>query len=230
MVHPVLSKIHHKLIVSCQAEGDSPFNTPEGVASFAIAAKMGGAGGIRSEGIAKTKLIRSFLTLPLIGLIKNRYPDGSVRITRTMEEAIGILETGIDILAIDGTTRIVNGLNGADFVAACRKKFPEVCILADISTLEDADACINSGAHAISNCLRGFTPETERLVNGNADIDFIEKLLSEYPGYPVIAEGMINTPAVAQEISKLDVWSIVVGTAITRPHIVTQWYLNSIKW
>ena len=30
--------LYKKLIVSCQAEGDSPFNSPEGVTRFAIAA------------------------------------------------------------------------------------------------------------------------------------------------------------------------------------------------
>lgn len=230
MNHPTLNKIHHKLIVSCQAEGDSPFNTPEGVANFAITAKMGGAGGIRSEGIAKTKLIRSLINLPLIGLIKDRYTDGSVRITRTFEEAQGILETGIDIIAIDGTSRIVNGLTGPEFISVCRQKYPGICILADISTLEDAVVCINNGADAVSTCLRGFTPDTKKVINGKVDIDFIEKLISEHPGYPVIAEGMINTPAVAGEITKLGVWSMVVGTAITRPHKVTEWYINALNW
>lgn len=230
MIHPILNKINHQLVVSCQAEGESPFNTPEGVASFALAAIMGGAGGIRSEGITKTKLIRSLIKVPLIGLVKSSFPDGSVRITRTMEEAQGIIDTGIDILAIDGTTRIVNGLSGPEFIAACRKKFPDVCILADISTLEDAKASINGGADAISTCLRGFTPETERLVNGKVDKAFIKALKSEHLGFPVIAEGMINTPAEAGEISRLDVWSIVVGSAITRPSIITKWYINSIEW
>ena len=44
-------------VVSCQSEGDDPFNTPSGVSLFAKAAEMGGADAIRSEGLAKTKKI-----------------------------------------------------------------------------------------------------------------------------------------------------------------------------
>lgn len=230
LMHSTLYKIRHKLIVSCQAEGESPFNTPKGVANFAVAAKIGGAGGIRSEGIEKTKLIRSIICLPIIGLIKDKYPDGSVRITRTFEEVEDILETGVDIIAIDGTERVVNGLSGPEFIAACRQKHPEICILADISTLDDAAACFNCGADAVSTCLRGFTPETEELVNGKVDIGFIENLISKFQDFPIIAEGLINTPADAAEISKLGVWSIVVGTAITRPHKVTEWYCDALNW
>jgi len=225
-----INKIKHKFIVSCQAEEGSPFNTPEGVANFAIAAKMGGAGGIRSEGVEKTKLIRSLINLPLIGLIKNKYPDGFVRITRTFEEVKKILDTGIDIVAIDGTSRVVDGYSGPEFIESCRIKFPGICILADISTLDDAASCIDSGADAISTCLRGFTPDTEKVIKGKVDIDFIRKLVSRHHGFPILAEGLINTPAEAKKISKLGVWSIVVGTAITRPHKVTEWYVNALEW
>ncbi|MCU7497403.1 MAG: N-acetylmannosamine-6-phosphate 2-epimerase, partial [Ignavibacteria bacterium] len=45
----IFERLKHGLVVSCQAEGDSPFNSPEGVAMFARAAVQGGAKGIRSE-------------------------------------------------------------------------------------------------------------------------------------------------------------------------------------
>ena len=47
----VLEKIKNGLIVSCQAEEGSPFNTPKGVGDFARCAELGGAVGIRSCGI-----------------------------------------------------------------------------------------------------------------------------------------------------------------------------------
>ena len=42
---------------------------------------MGGARGIRACGIENIKAIRKATTLPIIGITKNRYPDGSVLIT-----------------------------------------------------------------------------------------------------------------------------------------------------
>ncbi len=81
----ILEKLKYGLIVSCQAEGDDPFNSPEGVALFARASQMGGATGIRSEGIAKTKEILKRVDIPVIGLVKDEFEDGSVCITRKME-------------------------------------------------------------------------------------------------------------------------------------------------
>ena len=199
------------------------------MASFALAAVMGGAGGIRSEGVEKTRLIRSLTDLPLIGLIKDRYPDGCVRITRAFDEVERIIDTGIDIVAIDGTFREVNGMAGPEFIAVCRKRHPEICILADISTVEEAGKCIRLGADVVSTCLRGFTPATMEIVNGSADIKFIRQLLDRYPGFPVLGEGLIHTPAEAGKIAGMGVWAVVVGTAITRPHVVTEWFVREIN-
>ena len=66
----------NSLIVSCQAEGDDPFNNIEGVTLFARAAEMGGADCIQSEGVAKTKSIIKNVNIPVIGLVKNYYEDG----------------------------------------------------------------------------------------------------------------------------------------------------------
>ena len=63
--------LHHRLVVSCQAEGDSPFNSPEGVAMFAQLAEQNGAAAIRSEGIAKTRAIVERVSLPVIGTGEN---------------------------------------------------------------------------------------------------------------------------------------------------------------
>lgn len=199
------------------------------MANFALAAIIGGAGGIRSEGVEKTRMIRSVTGLPLIGLIKDKYPDGCVRITRAFDEAERILDTGIDILAVDGTFRVVNGLTGPEFIAACRKTYPGVCILADISTVDEAGECISNGADVISTCLRGFTPGTRDLVSGSADIAFVRQLLERYPAFPVLGEGLIHTPAEAGMIAGMGVWAVVVGTAITRPHVVTEWFVREIN-
>jgi N-acylglucosamine-6-phosphate 2-epimerase len=230
VINPELLKLHRKFIVSCQAEEGTPFNTPEDVAKFALAAKMGGAGGIRSEGIEKTLYIKENIDLPLIGLVKGSYKDGYVRITRTFKEVENLITTGCDIIAIDGTSREFEGYTGHEFIRACKKSYPGICILADISTLNEAEGCIRNGADAVSTCLRGFTPDTVNLVNGKADIDFIRTLVELHPDVPIFAEGLINTPAEAAEISKTGVWAIVVGSAITRPHKITEWYLKAMQW
>jgi len=229
-MHPILLKIKNKLIVSCQAEGNSPFNSPEGVAMFAIAALQGGAGGIRSEGIEKSKRIKELVDLPVIGLTKSKFNDGYVRITRTFEEVEQLCKVGIDIIAVDGTLRKVNGLTGPEFIAACKNNHPDSCFLADISTIEDAKACIENGADSISTTLRGYTPETQWQANLQIDLGFVKELINLFPEFPLIAEGKINTSNDATEVSKLGVWSVVVGSAITRPHIITNRFINSLYW
>jgi N-acylglucosamine-6-phosphate 2-epimerase len=229
-MHKELLKIKNKLIVSCQAENDSPFNSPEGVAMFAIAAEQGGAGGIRSEGIAKTKRIKELVNLPVIGLIKNKFDDGYVRITRTFEEVEQLCNLGIDIISVDGTFRKANGLTGPEFIAACKKKYPNVCFMADISTIEDAKACIENGTDIISTTLRGYTPETQWQANFPIDLSFVKELKKQFHGFPLVAEGKINTTIEAMEVADLGVWSVVIGSAITRPHIITNRFINALNW
>lgn len=224
-----LSKIKGKLVVSCQAEADSPFNSPEGVSMFAIAAQQGGAGGIRSEGIEKTKRIKELVDLPIIGLLKDQYADGSVRITRTLQEIEELHKLGIDIIAIDGTFRMVDGYNGPDLIRHCKKTYQGICILADISTMEEALACANNGADGITTALRGYTPITHEYFNAPVDTQFIIELVNKFPGYPVIAEGKIKTFEQVEEITKAGAWSIVIGSAITRPHLITKDYVKSMQ-
>ena len=65
----IFNRLKHGLVVSCQAEGDSPFNSPEGVALMAEAAVQGGAAGIRTEGKEKTAEIIRRINLPVVGLM-----------------------------------------------------------------------------------------------------------------------------------------------------------------
>ena len=227
--HKNLLKIKHKLVVSCQAEGDSPFNSPEGVAMFAIAAQQGGAGGIRTEGLEKTKRIKELVDLPVIGLIKNKFPDGTVRITRTVQEVEALYKLGVDIIAIDGTLRTVEGYNGPELISYCKKIYPDICILADISTMEEAIACVKNCADGITTALRGYTLETHDQLNDPVDIRFIAELTRHFPGYPVIAEGKIKNLKQVKEITKSGVWSIIVGSVITRPHLITKDYVETMQ-
>ena len=116
MMNPMLQKIKGKLVVSCQAEGDSPFNNPEGVSGFAISAAMGGAAAIRSEGARKTRRIVESGGLPVIGLKKSLFDDQSVRITGSFEDVWQMIDTGCHMIAIDGTFRERENLTGPAFI------------------------------------------------------------------------------------------------------------------
>lgn len=226
-MNSIFEEIKGGLIVSCQAEGNDPFNSPEGVTLFAQAAEMGGAKGIRSEGIEKTKMILENVNLPVIGLIKSQFEDGSVKITGSFKDFENLLKIGCHIIAIDGTFRIREGLTGPEFINQLKKKFNAV-ICADISTFEEAIACAENGADCISTTLSGYTPQTKYLNNDKPDFELLQKLTNKLK-VPVIAEGRYNRPEFAAQAIKLGAWCVVVGTAITRPRIVTSWFVEAIE-
>ncbi|MCL6493144.1 MAG: N-acetylmannosamine-6-phosphate 2-epimerase [Ignavibacterium sp.] len=227
MLNDIIESLKENLIVSCQAEGDSPFNSPEGVTMFAKAAIMGGAAAIRSEGIAKTKMIIEQTNVPVIGLVKSKFEDSSVRITGNFKDVEDLISIGTHIIAIDGTFRKRENLSGPDFIKAVKSKF-NCLIMADIATLDEAIACEEAGADLISTTLNGYTPETISDKIKEPNYDLVTQLVKRIK-IPVVAEGRINTPDAAKKMVELGAYAVVVGTAITRPHIITSWYVDAIK-
>ena len=227
MINDVISKLKRKLIVSCQAEGDSPFNSPEGVTMFAKAAIMGGAAAIRSEGIEKTKIIIEQTNVPVIGLVKSKFEDGSVRITGTFKDVEDLISIGTHIVAIDGTFRKRENLSGPDFIKQVKTKY-KCLIMADIAMEDEAIACAEADADLISTTLNGYTPETIEDKIHSPNFELVKSLVKKIK-IPIIAEGRINSPEAAKKMIELGAYSVVVGTAITRPHIITSWFVDAIK-
>lgn len=223
----ILSALKGGLIVSCQSEGDDPFNSPEGVTLFAKAAVMGGAVGIRSRDIDKTEMIVKSVSVPVIGLTKSKFEDGYVRITGSFREFEEIMKTGIHMAAVDGTFRQREGLTGPEFIHELKKRYP-LPVMADIASIEEGIACADAGADCISTTLSGYTPETSGKKLSGPDFDLLEELVRKV-AIPVIAEGRINTPSDAGRMIALGAFAVVAGTAITRPRMVTSWYAESIK-
>jgi len=214
-------------IVSCQAEGDDPFNSPEGVSMFAKAAEMGGADGIRSEGIAKTKKIIDSVSIPVIGLIKTYFEDGLVKITGSLSDVKELHEIGCRFIAIDGTFRLREGITGPDFISRIKSKY-DCEIMADISTIEEAIACQNSGADCISTTLNGYTEATKFDNNGEPNFQLIKELTNKID-IPIFAEGRISNPIQAKQMIDCGAFGVVVGTLITRPRVVTNSFVKFIK-
>lgn len=226
-MNKLLRQLKGGIIVSCQSEGDDPFNAdPEYMALFAKAAEMGGAIGIRTQGIEKLKAIKRVTEMPVIGLLKSQFPDGTVRITGSFEEVEQLMEAGSDIIAIDGTFRERQGLTGPAFIKETKKRFG-CLVLADIATYDEAKACEEAGADCISTTLNGYTPDTLQFHNGpNYDV---LKACVDGLTVPVFAEGRYNTPVEAGKAIKLGAYAVISGTAITRPRVITQWFVREIK-
>ena len=55
----------------------------------------------------------------------------------------------------------------------------------------------------------------------------MKKLVKDLP-IPVIAEGRVNTPKDLVDSYNTGVYSAVVGSAITRPQLITEKFVNAI--
>lgn len=223
----IIEQLKGGMIVSCQAEGDDPFNAdPEYMALFARAAEIGGAIGIRTQGIAKLVAIKRATKLPVIGLLKSQFPDRTVRITGSFAEVEQLIQSKSDIVAIDGTFRKREGLSGPDFIKIVKQRY-NCLVLADIATYEEAKACEEAGADCVSTTLNGYTPDTFQYHDGpNYGVlkDCVKGL-----SIPVFAEGRYNTPVEAGKAMELGAYAVISGTAITRPRVITQWFVAEIN-
>lgn len=210
------------LIVSCQADETSPFGAPEFIRAFAHAALEGGAQGLRLEGTASIRAVRPMTDLPVIGLIKRRSASQPVYITPEPADVWACAEAGADIVAFDATLRARPTSVESLVIAA------HACgalALADISSVEEAQEALLAGADLISTTLSGYTPYSPQLPE--PDLQLVSDLAAR--GIYALAEGRIRTPAQAQEALSRGAFAVVVGSAITRPEVVTTWFREALE-
>lgn len=214
----LFSRIEGGLVVSCQALEDEPLHSAEIMARMAEAAMIGGAVGIRCNGVEDTKAIRAKVDLPLIGLWK--VGREGVYITPTADHALSIIDAGAEMVALDATKMRANLESD---VLAIHKVGG--LVMADISTYEEALMSADVGVDCISTTLSGYTewsPQQEA-----PDFDLVNRL-SNRLSIPVIAEGRINTPELLEEAFAVGAFAVVVGSAITRPQWITSNFIRRL--
>ena len=215
------------LIVSCQAPKGEPLHGSHYMAAMAVAAKMGGAIGIRANGESDIQAIRAQVDLPIIGIHKVHYPDSPVYITPTYQDAVPVAKAGAHALAIDCTNRPRPG--GEDLGNLIQRIHNElkVPVMADVASFEEGVHAVELGADAVASTLSGYIDEAGSLPKG-PDLRLIRKLAKEV-SVPVIAEGRYHTPQDTVEAISAGAYAVVVGTAITRPQVITQSFVEAIR-
>ena len=229
MMDTKVEQLKGKLIVSCQALPHEPLHSSFIMGRMALAAKEGGAYGIRANTKEDIQEIKSKVDLPIIGIVKRDYEGSKVYITPTMREIEELMEVKPEIIAVDATiaTR-PGGLTVDDFFYQIKEKYPNQLLMADCSTVEEALHADELGFDFIGTTMVGYTEQSKNDKIEANDFEILRKIVANAK-HRVIAEGNINTPEKARRVIDLGAFSVVVGSIITRPQLITKAFAEALE-
>lgn len=224
-----VQQLKGKLIVSCQALPHEPLHSSFIMGRMALAAKEGGASGIRANTKEDIVEIQSQVDLPIIGIVKRDYEGSNVYITPTMKEVDELMEVKPEIIAVDATGRLRPGKVGLpEFFHKIKENYPGQLLMADCSTVEEALYADSLGFDFIGTTMVGYTEESKGM-KIEADNFLILREIIAKATHPVIAEGNINTPEKARKVIELGAFCVVVGSIITRPQLITRAFAEALQ-
>ena len=228
-INEKIENLKGKLIVSCQALPSEPLHSPFIMGRMALAAKIGGASGIRANTKEDIAEIQTQVDLPIIGIVKRDYEDSEIYITPTMKEIDELMEVKPEIIAMDATISTRTKEKTLDeFFHEVKKKYPEQLFMADCSTIEEALHADELGFDFIGTTMVGYTKQSEGDKIEENDFEILREIVSKV-NHKVIAEGNINTPEKARRVLELGAYSVVVGSIITRPQLITKSFVEAIE-
>ncbi len=99
--------------------------------------------------------------------------------------------------------------------------------MADIATFADAKRAYRLKADIVSTTLSGYTKETEDREQG-PDFDLLRKIIINLPVFTILEGGIWDIQDI-EKAYKLGADSVVVGSAITRPQLITKRFLKAVK-
>lgn len=193
----------NRLIVSCQ---DMPgWTIPQAVA--------GGCGGLRVNGPEDVELAwRHAAGLPIIACWK----DESGRITPDVAMAEQLVRAQADAVAFDASDTRESGVSVEEMICAIHKA--GAFAFADIATLAEGMAATKAGADFIGSTLAG-----------ELSYGLISHLRKACEGAQIVAEGLVRTPESAYLSVEHGAHLVVVGAAITKPKMITEWFVEALK-
>ena len=222
----LLNKLKGGLIVSCQVQPDDPVYSMDFVLKMAQAAEWAGAAGIRANSPDQIRMIKEHVDLPLIGLYKIWHDDTDVFITPTLDAARQVWDAGADIIALDCTDQITHeGKRAWELLPLVQKEIADALIFADVSTYEEAKRAVDLGADIVGPTLYGYTETTKHIEEPNLR-EFARMCRDFGDRAFMIMEGHIYTPEDAVKCLYLGADAVVVGSAITRPHLIAKRFVD----
>lgn len=228
MTEKKVESLKGKLIVSCQALPHEPLHSSFIMGRMALAAKEGGACGIRANTKEDIREIQKTVNLPVIGIVKRDYEDSKVYITPTMKEVDELMEVRPEIIALDATEALRPGSVTLDeFFRKVKEKYPDQLWMADCSTAAEALHADELGFDFIGTTMVGYTEQSRNDRIEADDFKILREIIRKAK-HKVIAEGNINTPEKARRVIELGAYSVVVGSAITRPQLITKSFSEAL--
>ena len=100
--------------------------------------------------------------------------------------------------------------------------------MADCSTVEEALHADALGFDFIGTTMVGYTEESKGMHIEADDFSILRQIVAK-ARHPVIAEGNINTPEKAKRVIELGAFSVVVGSIITRPQLITKSFVQALS-
>ena len=224
-----IESLKGKLIVSCQALPHEPLHSSFIMGRMALASKEGGAAGIRANTKEDIREIQTQVDLPIIGIVKRDYEESDIYITPTMKEIRELMEVKPEIIAMDATASLRPGDTTLDvFFREVKERYPDQLWMADCSTVEEALYADEIGFDFIGTTLVGYTKQSNGLRIEDNDFEILRKIVANAK-HKVIAEGNINTPEKAKRVIELGAYSVVVGSIITRPQLITRSFAEALQ-
>ena len=218
----MINRLKNKVIVSCQAMPSEPLYKEECMIAMMQSVVKGGAGGLRVAGIRDVANAKKLFDIPIIGITKpeiipKNYKE-IVYITPTISDALALVRAGADVVAFDGTQRPRKDSTLSEIIKYI--KINNRTAMADISTVEEGLKAKEAGADILSTTLSGYTLESGD--RGDCpDFELLEILVRE-AGIPIVLEGRIWTPEQVNRAFELGAHCVVIGSAITRPQLITK--------
>ena len=222
----VVQMLLGKTIISVQAYQDTPLYGPDNMRIMAKSVVMGGADGLRACWPQDIRAIREVTDKPIIGIYKEHSegdPLDTVFITPKARQAFEVIRAGADIVGIDCTIRPSRTMEQLkDLLSEIKNRFPDIPIMADISTLEEGIAAAQTGmVDIVSSTLSGYTRQSLHRASSRPDFRLVREL-KQAVNLPVNGEGRIWELADLEEMLGTGADMVTIGSAVTRPHEITK--------
>ncbi len=199
----LIQRLTGQLIVSCQ----------DYTQVMIKAALRGGASGLRINSPGDVRAAREITDLPIVACNKMHFPNSPIYITPSVRAATAVARAGAEFVALDCTDRPRVRQSPAEIIAAVHDAGS--LAVADLARIEQAEPAADAGADVLATTL-----------GGQFDPQFVADLATL--GLPILAEGHIQSPEQAKQAIEMGAWAVCVGSAITRPHLLTEQFKHAL--